>query len=166
MARFVWTELSSIDIHARSTLHPIHARTNEIDGEAAGEVRDGVVVLERNPTGYAEVRVAALRSWNPVEDLAMRRAVHASEHPLLRYELVSADGGPKTFLLSGALTMHGVRKGFETEVDVSLADEWLTVEGEHTFDVRDFGVTPPRLMALRVYPEVRVVARLVGREAD
>jgi hypothetical protein len=166
MTRFFWTDLSRVDVHARSTLHPIHARTNEVEGEASGHVRDGVIVLEQNPTGFALVAVSALRSWNPVEDIAMRRAVHADRHPMLRYELITADGGPKTFLVRGALQLHGVRREFETEVQVSLADEWLTVEGEHTFDVRDFDVTPPRLLGLRVHPDVRVVARLVGRRED
>jgi YceI-like domain len=164
--RFAWTDLSKVEIHARSSLHPIHASTSAISGEAAGQVRDGLVVMERDPTGFVELSVSALRSWNPIEDVAMRRAVDAGAFPLLRYELISAEGGPKIFELRGALVMHGVRKEFEADVEVSIAGEWLTVEGEHTFDVRDFGITPPSLLGLRVHPDVRVGARLVGKAAS
>jgi hypothetical protein len=43
----------------------------------------------------------------------------------------------------------------------------LVVEGEHTFDMRDFDVRPPRFLALQVLPEVTVRARIVaGREVS
>jgi hypothetical protein len=36
----------------------------------------------------------------------------------------------------------------------------LVIEGEHVFDVRDFGVRPPRIGFLRVHPEVNVAIRI------
>lgn len=164
MTRYIWTDLSRIDIHASSTLHRIHSSTNTVEGYAAGEVRDGRVVLEHDPTGVVHVPIASLRSWNPIEDLAMRRAVQATRFPTLRYDLGRAGGGPVTFIVNGELTMHGVTLGFETDVTVAIEGGWLRVEGEHTFDVTEFGVTPPSLLGLRVHPGVRVVAHLVGRE--
>ena len=40
----------------------------------------------------------------------------------------------------------------------------LVIEGEHTFDMRDFDVNPPNFLALKVHPEVRVRARIVAEQ--
>jgi polyisoprenoid-binding protein YceI len=164
MTRFVWGDLSKIEIQASSSLHPIHASTSEVLGYAAGDVRDGAIVLDNDPTGYVEVAIASLRSWNPLEDVAMRRAVHASKHPVLRFDLTRAAGGPDVFTVEGSLTMNGVTRELTTDVKASVDGGWLTANGEHTFDVTDFGVTPPSIFGLRVHPAVRVIAHLVGRE--
>ena len=42
----------------------------------------------------------------------------------------------------------------------------LVLNGQHTFDMRDFGVNPPRIFTLRVEPQVRVSVRLVTEEEE
>jgi len=162
--RFRWTELSSVELHARSTLHPIRAATHAVCGEASGEIRNGVLVIDESPAGFVEIPIRALHSWNPIEDFEMRRAVEARTYPALRFELLrvgNRDTGDAT--VHGAMTVHGVRREFDAEVRVSLVGGWLTVDGDHTFDVREFDITPPHLIGIRVEPDVRVVAHLVGR---
>jgi hypothetical protein len=43
-----------------------------------------------------------------------------------------------------------------------LEGRQLIVEGEHGFDVRDFDVSPPRILTLKVDPAVIVRARIVA----
>jgi hypothetical protein len=51
----------------------------------------------------------------------------------------------------------------EGELRVSVQDDQsLLVEGEQVFDIRDFNVNPPRILMLRVYPDVRVRLQLVA----
>ena len=45
-------------------------------------------------------------------------------------------------------------------------DGTICLEGEHTFDLRDFAFEPPRILMLRVYPEVTVKVRVVARAED
>jgi hypothetical protein len=145
-------------------LYPIRATTHAVSGEAIGEVLNGGVAADGTPAGYVEVPIRALRSWNPIEDFEMRRAVEARRFPALRFELLTVCGGPDRFEIHGALVAHGVRREFDGSVRVHMEDDRLTVDGEHTFDVREFGITPPHLLGIRVDHDVRVVAHLVGRE--
>jgi polyisoprenoid-binding protein YceI len=63
----------------------------------------------------------------------------------------------------GDRTLRGVTKSLEGEVTLQVIDdETVQVEGEKTIDVRDFGLNPPKILMLQVYPEVRIRARLVA----
>lgn len=162
MTRFRWTRDSVVEILARASLYRIRATTNVVGGEASGRFGAGAIVPGDDFSGFVEVPIAALRSWNPIQDLMMRRSVEASRYPMLRYDMVRVLGGPERFTVSGTLTFHGLHRDFEAEIRVRIDGDVLRVNGEHTFDVGEFDVVPPRFLNVRVHPEVRVVARLVG----
>ncbi len=46
--------------------------------------------------------------------------------------------------------------------NVQIDDSTLQLEGESTFDIRDFGMEPPRILLLRVHPEVKVRVAIVA----
>ena len=165
MATFKFTPESVMEIHANSSVHPIHGETHEIRGEASGEVRDGEIVLDPMPTGYFEIPIDALKSGHRLQDMEMRRRVEAKKYPTIRYDLKEVAGGPERFEVSGELTFHGVTRPFTEEVTARIENGVLRAEGEHTIDIRDFDVKPPKILNLQVYPEVRVVVRLVGQQA-
>ena len=57
----------------------------------------------------------------------------------------------------GELEFHGVTRPVEGEVRLRVVDErTVEIEGERVFDLRDYGLEPPRILMLKVYPEVRV----------
>jgi polyisoprenoid-binding protein YceI len=65
----------------------------------------------------------------------------------------------------GDLTFHGVTRPVEGEVSVSLPDDrTIVIEGEQTFDIRDFGVQPPKILMLKVHPDVKVRVRVVAEQ--
>ena len=164
MARYTFTPESVVEFHAKSSLHPIHGDTHEARGEVNVEVRDGQVVLEPGPSGYVELDVDVLKSGHKLQDMEMRRRLEAKKYPTMRYELREASGGPEKFTLKGALTFHGVTREFTEEATARLENGVLQVEGEHTFDIQDFDLKPPKILNLQVYPDVRVVARLVAKQ--
>jgi hypothetical protein len=42
-------------------------------------------------------------------------------------------------------------------MDIAASDDGtVRLEGERVFDIRDFGMQPPRILMLRVHPEVAV----------
>lgn len=165
MAKFAWTDESTVEIHAKSSVHPIHGETHAVRGEVSGEVRDGQILLDPPPAGYVECSVDALKSGNKLEDFEMRRRIEAKKYPTIRFDLREASGGPEEFKLRCALTFHGVTKEFEEICSARLENDVLYVEGEHTFNIEEYGVVAPKIMNLKVYPDVRIVARLVGRPA-
>jgi polyisoprenoid-binding protein YceI len=152
-------ERSVVSIAASSSLHPIN-------GEARG--LEGTLELGAGLRGRIELPVASLRSGNPLYDAEMHRRVDARRHPTIVGEVVEStqlnDSG--RLRLVGDLTFHGVTRRVEGEVSVETpGPDTVVIEGEHVFDVRDFGVRPPRIMMLRVHPEVRVAIRVEAERA-
>lgn len=163
MPRFEFTPESTVKIQAQSSMHPIEGETHGITGHATVETEDGQVVLDPPPAGYVEMPVDELESGHKLQDKEMRRRIDAKQFPVIRYELNEVSGGPEQFKLVGTLTFHGVSQQFSEDATARIDGDALYVEGEHTFDIRDFDVKPPKILNLQVYPEVRVVANLVGR---
>ena len=111
-----------------------------------------------------EVPVRSLRSGNPLEDAELQRRVDARRFPTITGDVRSATAvdGRGHFRVDGELTFHGVSQTVAGELRVTREDDRVRIEGEHVFDVRGFGVKPPRILMLRVDPEVRVEINLVA----
>ena len=162
MATFrIVPDRSRVSIVASSSLHPIK-------GEARG--LEGTIETETSGLrGRIELPVASLRSGNPLYDVEMHRRVDARRYPTIVGEVVSSTQlSDSRWRLVGDLTFHGVTRQVEGEVLVQTPDPGtVVIEGEHVFDVRDFGVRPPRIGLLRVHPEVSVTISVEAeRTAD
>lgn len=166
MTRFrVIPEQSQVWIEARSSLHPIHGEGTGIQGEEELEVTDGRVDLSAPPKARVELPVERLHSGNALQDMEMRRRIEAQKYPTIIGELVKATAlsQPNRYRLQGDLTFHGITRRLEADVTETLNGEGLLmVEGEYVLDVRAFGITPPRILGLQVYPEVQVRFRVVA----
>ena len=143
-------------------MHAIHGRADELSGTIEAEVVDGRV--DAALTGRLEVPVKQLRSGNPLNDAELQRRVDARRYPTIVGEVRTAtpldDAG--RLRIEGDLTFHGVTQPVTGEVRVTADGDRLIVEGEQVFDIRDFGIKPPRILMLRVEPEVTVRIRVVA----
>jgi hypothetical protein len=158
-------ERSQVWIEARSSLHPIHGEGTGIQGEAELEVNDGQIDLSVPPRGRIEFPVERLSSGSALQDMEMCRRVEARKYPTIIGELVKATvlSQPNRYRLQGDLTFHGITRRLEADVMATLDGQGiLSVEGEYVLDVRGFGITPPRILGLQVYPEVKVRLRVVA----
>ena len=71
------------------------------------------------------------------------------------------------YTVSGDLTFRGVTHSYEDAMTVEVAiDGTLTLGGESTFDIRDFGMEPPRILMLKVQPEVTVRVEIVAEKEN
>lgn len=164
MSTFTWSPESTVAIHANSSVHPIHGAI-PVRGEATVDVRDGALDVGSTASGFVEADVESLTSGNKLEDFELRRRLEAKKYPTMRYDLRSVDGGSDQYKVTGTLTFHGVSREFSEECTARLDGGVLHVEAEHTFDIREFDVKPPKIGPLQVHPEVTVSLHLVGREA-
>jgi len=158
---------SSIETEVRSSVHPIHGRTTELTGVVDGEFDgDGRPLLDQPHGGWVEIQVEAIRSGNRITELEMQRRADVGRYPTIRFEVRRAwpVNGTDRYRAAVSVSAHGRTQTFEEDFRLRRDNGRLVLDGQHTFDMRDFGVNPPRILALRVHPQVRVSVRLVAEE--
>jgi polyisoprenoid-binding protein YceI len=161
---FIWSPESKVAIHANSSIHPVHGDIS-VRGEASVDLSDGALDVGSKASGFIEADVESLKSGNKLEDFELRRRLEAKKYPTMRYDVGGVNGGGDRYKVTGTLTFHGVSREFVEECSARMDSGALHVEAEHTFDIREFLVKPPRIGPLQVHPEVTVSLHLVGRQA-
>jgi polyisoprenoid-binding protein YceI len=167
MARYLFDpRRSRVWIDARSNVHPIHADVDGVEGYVDLERRDDHVDLGVKPAGRLSLAVERLKSGNALEDRELQRRIDARRFRTIDGALVNIQetDHDTRFRVQGDLTFRGVTRRYTDEMELRVIDGGLTVElrGATTFDIRDFGMKPPRILMLRVEPHVAVRVELVG----
>jgi polyisoprenoid-binding protein YceI len=158
---------SRVSIEARSSLHPIHSETDGLEGWFEADVLGGGLINPTvDPKGHLELPVENLSSGNPLYDREMRRRLDVRRHPTIGGDLTAMkptdDDG--RYQVSGEVTFKGATNPYTDEMLVSFPEDGVVhLEGSHEFDIRDFGMQPPKLLTLRVYPDVTVTVAIVAR---
>jgi len=157
---------SQVSIDARSSLHPIHSETKGLEGwlELA-TLADGRLDLGVTPKGRLSLPVRLLRSGNGLEDRELQRRIDARRFPTIDGELSDLDETehPGCYRMRGEISFRGVTRTCESHVTITLLDErTVRLEGRSRFDIRDFGMEPPRILVLRVHPEVEVSVAIIA----
>jgi polyisoprenoid-binding protein YceI len=156
-------------MEADSNVHPIHGEASGLQGEIVIEVADGQIDLSSTPKMRLELPVDRLQSGNAMQDKELRRRIDARRYPTIVGEAreVSQQGSGGHYRIRGDLTFHGVTQPVEGEVDFSAPDErTIVIEGAQTFDIRDYGVDPPKILMFKVHPIVKVRVKVVGERQD
>jgi polyisoprenoid-binding protein YceI len=157
-------------ISARSSLHPIDTRTDGLEGFLEVEVLGGGRVNLTVPAkGRVSFPVERMSSGNPLEDRELRRRIDARRYPTIDGELtgMSETGRDGRYLVQGDVTFKGATRTYEEEMVLSQdGDGTLQISGESTFDIRDFGMDPPKILMLKVQPEVGVRVEIVAERED
>jgi polyisoprenoid-binding protein YceI len=157
---------SGVAIKARSNVGPITFLTNGMDGWIDAEVSAAGIV--GRPTAHLAIQLDTLRSGNTVYDAELLRRIDARRHPTAELLLQAAAPVRETsrYQLTATLTVHGITRTVDGSVEVAFVDDdhdRLKVTGEQAIDIRDFSLTTPALLMLKIYPEVRVLLHLEAR---
>jgi hypothetical protein len=151
---------SQVWIDARSNLHGIHSQAGGLLGYVELDVGGGGIDLTMPPSGQVSFPVSNLKSGNGLEDREMLRRIEARKFATIDGVLVelTAGGGSGRYRVSGDVTFRGTVRRCEDFIDIEVIDagEAIRIAGQSTFDVRDFGMDPPRILVLRVEPRVAV----------
>ncbi len=125
----------------------------------------GRVDLAVPPKAELSLPVRALSSGNQLEDRELHRRIDARRFPTIDGRLTDmrAVGSDGRYVVRGEITFRGVTRPHEDEMTIArLDDSTLQVDGSSTFDIRDFGMEPPRILMLKVHPEVTVKVAIVA----
>jgi polyisoprenoid-binding protein YceI len=161
-------ERSQVWFDAKSSLHPIHSSTDGLEGYVELEMgADGVVDLAVKPTGRLSLPVSRLSSGNRMEDRELYKRIDARRFPKIEGVLDtmerSEDG--ESYTVSGDVTFRGISRRMEDTMTIRAIDQQtIQLAGASRFDIRDFGMEPPRVLILKVEPEVNVRVEIVAVE--
>ncbi len=153
-------------------MHPINTRSDGLVGFLDLDVQDtGRVDLTVPPAGELSFPVENLRSGNRLEDRELRKRIDARRFPTIRGVLTTMTETPthNTFRVTGDLEFRGVTKAVADDLTIELVDgatDTIRLRGASTFDIRDFGMQPPRILVLRVEPTVEVSVDVVAERVD
>jgi len=161
---------SELSLEGESSLHPIHTATSKLEGHLDVEIgEDGQPDLNNSLTGRLEVAVENLKAGNDLYDLAMQKVLNTRRYPKIVAQLLEVTplNQDNRYRAEGEVSFHGQSKRFEGELTISQSDDRsLEVNGEQSFDVRDFSIKPPSLLGLKVHPKVKVTLKAVARRED
>jgi polyisoprenoid-binding protein YceI len=158
-------ERSTVTIDARSSLHPIHAETHGLTGSLEVSRNENGLDLSVPATGQLELDVSLLSSGNALYDREMMKRIDARRFRTITGSLTQIQAGadPNSYLVDGNVTCRGVTQPASDAMTIQFLDEnTISLEGHHEFNVHDFGIETPKLLMLKVYPEVAVGVRIVA----
>lgn len=152
-------ERSTLAIDARSNVGPIRWEAVGLEGGFEADVGEGGIDVGQPVTARLTVAVDRLTSGNSLYDAELLRRIDARSHPLAVVELRHVDplGGTNRFQLQGDLTFHGVSRPVTGTVAVAFPKSTVVlVYGEKVIDIRDFDISSPSVLMLKILPDVRV----------
>jgi polyisoprenoid-binding protein YceI len=153
-------ERSHVWIDAKSNVHPIHSSTDGLEGYVELEFEPGgEVKLTSFPAGELSLAVSRLSSGNRLEDRELHKRIDARRFPTIKGVMgqVERGDGDGSYRVSGDITFRGVSCAHADLMEIQSVDaDTVQLGGSSRFDIREFGVEPPRMLMLRVEPEVDV----------
>lgn len=159
-------EASQVWISGTSSVHPIHATATGLEGWIELEVSEGGVAPGSGLDAEVRIAVSALRSGNGLVDRETRRRIDAKRFPEILGVVTGSEcvSGHRVSL-RGDLTFRGETREVEGEVTVAVEDGGarIAVEGSQGFDVRNWGLEPPKFALLKVHPDIDVRIHVEAR---
>ena len=153
-------ERSHVWIDAKSNVHPIHSTTDGLEGYVDLEFApEGKVDLTAVSAGKLSLSVDRLSSGNRMEDRELHKRIDSRRYPRIEGVLdkIAESDGDGSYRVSGDITFRGVSQPHEDLMQISsLDEETVQLGGSSSFDIRDFGMEPPKMLMLKVEPEVEI----------
>jgi polyisoprenoid-binding protein YceI len=168
MPRFIVdTSRSTVDVGLRVNLHPSHISAHALKGHIDCEL-DAQNRPRLDAAYGAELilPVEAIKSGNGLQDLEMRRRFDAGSYPTITARVTKgkALGQDGHYRAVAQLTMHGQTREITAEVELHVDASTMTIDGQQVINVKDFGIDPPRLIVLRMEPDVDVRVHIVAKQ--
>lgn len=160
---------SCVWVSGRSSLHPINTETRGITGWFEARHRsDGSLDLDFPVAGELELAVERLTSGNQLYDRELRRRMDARRFPTItgRLSSIAAGGSHPRYVVTGDISFHGKTRTFAHDMHIQVHEEGISLTGDYVFDIREFGLKPPSMLMVRVYPEISVRVELHGMRGE
>lgn len=157
---------SQVWVDGSSSVHPVRATATGLSGWVTLATTTRGVAKAPALGGEIRIEVGRLRSGNPLVDRETRRRIDATRHPEIVGTITAAERvAPDRLQVTGTIAFRGQEQSVTGEITVALGPDRITVDGAAPFDVRAWGLEPPRVGLLKVHPEIDVRIHVVARLA-
>jgi polyisoprenoid-binding protein YceI len=159
------TSKSSVKVGLRVNLHPSHIDANALSGVIECEVDDqGRPRLDQPYTAELSLPVDAIKSGNGIQDREMRRRFDVGRYPTITARVTHGEAleGEGRYRAAAQLSMHGQTREISGEIQLHVDGTTMSIDGQQVINVKDFGIDPPRLIILKVEPEVDLLVHIVA----
>jgi len=159
------TAQSTVQVGLRVNLHPSHINANALTGHIECEVdNQGKPRLDQPYRAELTLPVDAIKSGNGIQDREMRRRFDTSRYPSIAAVVTHGEAldGEGRYRATAQLTMHGVTKDITGDLTLSVDGTAMTIDGQQVINIKDFGIDPPRLIILKVEPDVDLQVHIVA----
>lgn len=161
MARYrITPQRSYVWIDTRSNVHPIHSTTDGLEGFVDVTFSaDGSVDVAAPVAGTLSLTVDHLSSGNRMQDRELQRRIDSGRYPKIEGTLdkIAPSEESGSYLVGGLIAFRGVSRHHQDLMSISsVDDQTIRLAGKSTFDIREFGMEPPRILLLKVEPKVEV----------
>jgi hypothetical protein len=164
-------ERSRVWIDGTSSVHEIHSTAEGLEGTVDLEWdADGKLVTGERVAGALSLPVIGLSSGNRMEDRELQKRIDSRRFPTIegaldRVDPSGGDGGG--YRVGGRITFRGVTRSYEGAMSIERTEEGaVRLAGSSRFDIRDFGMEPPKILMLKVSPVVEVRVEIFAVETD
>ena len=166
MPRFrVNTAQSTVKVGLRVNLHPSHINANALSGVIECEVDEqGKPRLDQPYSAELTLPVDAIKSGNSIQDREMRRRFDVSRYPTITATVTHGEAleGEGRYRAAAQLTMHGQTREITGDVQLGVNGTTMSIDGQQVINVKEFGIDPPRLIILKVEPDVDLQVHIVA----
>jgi polyisoprenoid-binding protein YceI len=159
------TSRSTVRVGLRVNLHPSHIDANALSGVIDCEVDDqGKPRLDQPYSAEVSLPVDAIKSGNGLQDREMRRRFDAGRYPTITARVTKGEAleGDGHYRAIAELTLHGQTREITGEIQLHVDGTTMTIDGQQVINVKDFGIDPPRLIILKVEPDVDLTVHIVA----
>ncbi len=160
----------------RFVVEPEKSQVAYVSGTQLGEFRGdttavgGEILMDPQKPSRLRVAVSAdlrqLKSDNARRDQHMyEQVLEVARFPKATFtagEFRPNGAGDGQGVLVGTFALHGVERVVSVPIRFKLEGNTLRGDGTFTIALTDFGMTPPRLLGLKVHDRAVVEIRLVG----
>lgn len=161
---------SAVLVEARSSVGPIVFGSMAVTGRIEAVLQNGTVDTGQPTAAELVIPVASLTSGNALYDSEIRSRLDARRFPHITAALCSLTALSRTrFDVTGNLTIQETTRQLSGGLELSLAENGnALLTGSQVVDIRDFAIELPRMLMLRIYPDVtvRFQIRAVKQTAD
>ncbi len=166
MARFlVNKDESTVKVGLRVNLHASHIDANALSGVIECEIHaDGRPNLDQPYSAELTLPVEAIKSGNSLQDREMRRRFDVGRYPTITARVTHGDAvdSEGRYRAVAQLTMHGQTREIAGQIQLRVDGTTITIDGQQVINVKEFGIDPPRLIILKVEPDVDVSVHIVA----